>query len=90
MAIPAGRHTDWGFPLSLIPRSWNARESDVGPSAWCESEGSPSPAIGTSRLVSTGSRISRLRFGIRGIFALGSRGMTTWIFTTTTCFSFRR
>ncbi len=25
--IPAGRHTDWPWPLSLIPRRWTARES---------------------------------------------------------------
>jgi hypothetical protein len=29
--IPAGKHTDWPFPLSLIPRSWTAIASDKAP-----------------------------------------------------------
>ena len=31
MAIPTGKHSDWPWPLSLIPRGWNAWESDVPP-----------------------------------------------------------
>lgn len=29
--IPQGKHTDWIFPFSEIPRSWNAFASDVPP-----------------------------------------------------------
>lgn len=31
MPIPAGRHTDWIWPLSYIPRNWTAFNSDVPP-----------------------------------------------------------
>lgn len=33
--IPTGRHTDWIFPFSLIPRSWTAWESDTPPRKLC-------------------------------------------------------
>lgn len=39
MAIPSGTHTDWLWPFSLIPRSFNATESDVPPTAIANSEG---------------------------------------------------
>ncbi len=31
MAIPEGNHTDWVFPLSLIPRTWTAIPDSVPP-----------------------------------------------------------
>jgi hypothetical protein len=39
MAIPPGNHTDWVWPMSLIPRSWNARVSEVEPRALLKSKG---------------------------------------------------
>jgi hypothetical protein len=39
MAIPPGNHSDWLWPMSLIPRSWNARESNVEPRALLKSKG---------------------------------------------------
>ncbi len=29
--IPAGRHNDWWWPFSLIPRRWTAFNSDIPP-----------------------------------------------------------
>jgi len=31
MPKPTGRHSDWPWPLSLIPRSWNSWSSETEP-----------------------------------------------------------
>jgi len=31
--LPTGTHTDWPWPLSLVPRRWNAREMEEPPRA---------------------------------------------------------
>jgi hypothetical protein len=33
MSIPTGKHSDWPWPFSLIPRRWTAVESDKEPAA---------------------------------------------------------
>lgn len=38
MAIPAGRHNDWPWPFSLIPRKATAVESDTPPTAVAHSK----------------------------------------------------
>lgn len=39
--IPNGRHDDWPWPFSYIPRRWTAFDSDIPPVKLCGTETDP-------------------------------------------------